>query len=125
MSDDKTVEAPPVPITMIGTGPGTDLTGMVGITPKGKPNIIVTSVVHPMFAILIRFIHLYLVTFVGLVTAGLTPLGEQVIQFHDFWSLLASCSLVSLPGPMLGALKDLITIFGDLESKFPRITGQI
>lgn len=123
----KAVEAPPVPITMIGTGSGANIMeGKTGVTPAGLPNIVITSVITPVMAIFIRFAHLYLVTLVGLVTAGMTPLGASVmIPYHDFWTLVIDCAALSVAGPALGALKDLITIFGRLEGKFPLLTGNI
>lgn len=121
----KEVEVSPVPVTLIGTGPGTDMTGMTGVTPNGKPNLIVTNVINPMIAVLIRFVHLYLTTLVGLITAGVTPLADNLIAYTDFATLVSGCALLAIPGPALGALKDTITIFGRLEGKFPLLTGNI
>lgn len=116
----------PVQVTLIGTGPGTDMTGVTAVTPShNTPNLIITSVISPLVAVLIRFVHLYLTTLVGLITAGVTPLANNLIPYTDFMTLLWSCSLLAIPGPALGALKDVITIFGRLEGKFPLLTGNI
>lgn len=122
----KEVEVSAVPVTLIGTGPGTDMKGITAVTPsKNTPNIIVTSVISPLVAVLIRFIHLYLTTLVGLITAGVTPLADNLIAYTDFMTLVTGCMLLAIPGPAIGALKDIITIFGRLEGKFPLLTGNI
>ena len=121
----KTSTAPlePVTVTLIGTkaddipSPGT-----VAVTPKQtQPNLIV-NVVTPAAAILIRFVNAYLTLLVGLVTAGM---ATNIIPATDFGQLVLACAKLSVAGAGLGLLKDLVTIFGKLEQRFPLLTGSV
>lgn len=85
------------------------------------PNVIV-QVVGPALAIFIRFINTYLTTLVGLVAAGMT---SDIIPASDFVSLVWKCAQLSIAGAGLGLLKDLVTIFGKLETKYPLWTGNV
>lgn len=112
----------PLQVTVIGTGDGTKIdTGTVGTTPKGEPNLIVT-VVTPVAAIGVRFVNAYLTILVALVGAGMTT---KEIPYTDFLDLVMTCAKLSVAGAGLGALKDLVTIFGKLEHKFPLLTGSV
>jgi hypothetical protein len=76
-------------------------------------------------AIVIRFINTFLVQFVGLVVAGMTPAGGKLLYTGDFVHLVIVCASLSLPGAALGFFKDLVTVFGKLEGKYPLLTGSI
>lgn len=116
----------PVQVAVIGTGDGRKLaTGMEAVTPGvHEPNLVVT-VVGPMLAILIRFANVFLAQFVGLVVAGMTPAGGKLLYTGDFTHLLIVCASLSLPGASLDFFKNLVTIFGKLESRYPLLTGSV
>lgn len=116
----------PIQVAVIGTGDGSKLPPMiVADTPDpNQPNVAVTMI-KPVLAILIRFANLFLVQFSGLVVAGLTPAGGKLLYTSDFLHLLLVCASLSLPGAGTGLIKDLVTIFGQLEGKHPLLTGSI
>lgn len=117
----------PDPITTIvikGTGPGgvTPVAdGVVAVTPNHHADIVVQAI-SPIAALAIRFANAYLTTLVGLVTAGLST---TVIPYHDFADLVWKCAGMSLAGPTISLMKDLLTIFGRLENKYPLATGNV
>lgn len=113
-------------VTIIGgTGAGTPIqTGTVVATPDHQPNLVVT-VITPAVAIAVRFANLFLTTLLGLVAAGMTPIGGKLLYTSDFTHLILLSASLSLPGAGLGLIKDLITVFGKLEGKFPLATGSI
>jgi hypothetical protein len=122
----KTEDLAPIKVTIIGAGPsgrGTALpeTGTILQTPGAmQPNVVV-EVVKPVVAVIIRFIVAYLTSLVGLISAGMTPAGGKVLYTSDFYHLLLTCASLALAGPALGAIRDMVTIFSKLESKFPLI----
>lgn len=111
----------PVAVTVIGTGDGGLKTGTTAITPGKQPNLLVTAI-SPAVAILIRFVNAYLTILVGLVAAGMT---SDVIPAEDFAHLVLACAKLSIAGAGLGLLKDCLTIFGNLEKKFPLLSGSV
>lgn len=117
------VQIPPVEVTVIGTGTGASplTTGTTGTTPDHQPNILVT-VISPLMAILIRFANAYLTMLVGLITAGM---ATNIIPASDFLHLVKACAQLSVAGAGLGLLKDLVTVFGGLERKYPLATGSV
>ena len=130
MATEKRTEAAsldPIPVTVIGTGsisggPAPMKTGTVATTAAPhQPNLLVT-VISPLMAIVIRFINTYLTILVGLVAAGMT---SDVIPHSDFISLVMKCLGLSVAGAGVGFLKDLVTVFGRLEEKFPLLTGNV
>lgn len=127
--DNKTI-APrpiaPIQIAMIGTGDGSKLPEKIEAdTPDPhQPNVIVT-VIQPIVAILIRFANIFGTQFVGLVVAGMTPAGGKLLYTSDFFHLVLVCASLSLPGAAVGFFKDLLTVFGRLEGKYPLLTGSI
>jgi hypothetical protein len=129
VAEDKVTESrpvEPVQVAVIGTGDGSRLTTGVEAKTEGshEPNIVVT-VVGPLFAILIRFANAYLTTLVGLLTAGVTPAGGKILYTSDFYHLVLTCASLALAGPGLAFFKDLVTVFGRLESKYPLLTGSV
>lgn len=120
---EKTVTAPVenLAVTIIGTGDGGARTGTVAVTPGLQPNLIV-NVVGPLMAILVRFLNAYFTMLVGLVSAGM---ATNIIPAADFWHLVLKCAQLSIAGAGLGFLKDLVTVFGRLEAKYPLLTGSV
>lgn len=116
----------PVQVAVIGTGDGSKLaTGMEAITPGAhEPNLIV-RVVGPTRAITIRFANVFLIQFVGLLVAGMTGPGAKLLYTDDFIHFATLCASLSIPGASLGFAKDLVTIFGRLEHKYPLLTGSV
>lgn len=118
------VQIPPVEVAVIGSPSDGGMpfqTGTVLATPDHQPNVIVT-VVTPIVAILIRFLNTYLSSLVGLITAGM---ATNLIPATDFYHLVLKCATLSLAGAGLGLLKDLVTVFGKLEQKYPLATGSV
>lgn len=120
----------PVPVTVIGTGsvvqgPDPIVSGTEATTPNpNQPNLLVT-VISPLMAIAIRFGHAFLTSMVGLLVAGMTPAGGALLYTGDFAHLLVTCANLSLPIAGLGLIKDCVTIFGRLETRFPLSTGSV
>ena len=124
--DSKTTESRPVePMTVavIGTGDGSKLpTGAIATTQgEHEPNLIV-QVISPLVAILVRSINTYITILVGLVAAGMT---SNVIPASDFLHLVYKCAGLAVAGAAFGFLKDLVTVFGRLEQRFPLATGSV
>lgn len=112
----------PVPITVIGgTSTGHQLTSGVVKTEGLQPNLLV-NVVNPLVAILVRFGHTLGTLMVGIITAGMVSDVLPVEEFTDlFWVALK----LSFSGAAVGAIKDVITILGKLEGKFPLLSGGV
>lgn len=122
-ADDKLVTEvlPPVSVTVVGTGDGL-VKGARAVTPPDQPNIVV-NVVRPIVAIGVRFLHNYLTAVVTLVTAG--TLDKNVLPAADFAHLVMLSAGLAFGGAALMVLKDLVTIFANLESKFPLASGTV
>lgn len=124
--DHKTTESRPVePVTVaiIGTGDGGKLPNGSIATTEGthEPNLIV-QVITPVMAILVRLVNTYITILVGLVAAGMT---SNVIPAADFGHLVLKCAGLAVAGAAFGFLKDLVTVFGRLETKYPLLTGSV
>lgn len=133
-------ETKPVAIAIVGTGStGTGDGGIVpspvrmeAVTPGQQPNLFV-KVITPVMAILIRAIYLFLVTFSailsaeGLAATGLDPTGviKNVISVADFKQAVMLAAWLGFIAAFLGTVKNLVTIFGQLEGKYPLATGSI
>lgn len=112
-----------------GTGmfPGQQLEG---VTPAGAPNVAV-QVVGPIVAIAVRFGHLYFLTLSGIIGGALAahaigdPNAQPLIHYADFGDLVWKSAQLSLAVPGVGLIKDLVTIFGKLEQRFPFLTGNV
>lgn len=113
----------PVIATVIGTGDTSRLpSGTLAVTPDvHQPNVVV-KVVQPIAAILIRFVNSFLTSLLGIVTGAMV---SDVITASDFLHLVYKCAGLAVAGAGMGLLKDLITVFGKLEGKFPLISGGI
>lgn len=124
-------------VSIIG-GPGTGdggvtpaASGAIVETPKGQPDIRL-NVVRPIVAVFVRFGHLFLVTFSGVLgAAGISAAGlgpdelSNVLVATDLAGLLKNAAYVGLASASVGFVKDLITVFGRLESRYPLVTGSI
>lgn len=134
MPDPEKLAAPqaiaPVTVTMIA-GPGTGTgdggvpmtSGTVGHTSGDQPNVVV-QVVTPLMAIGVRFINLFLTTFVGLLTAA--GIGVGTTEVHvGFQIIFQTSAWTALVVAGMGSLKDLVTIFSGLEKKFPLASGSV
>jgi len=126
----KTTESsalPPVSVTLVRSstisgGPTPIETGLTATTPgTNQPNLLVT-VISPLVAVSIRFANTYLTILVGLVSAGLV---SDVIPHADFLSLVATCASLSVAGAGVGLLKDCVTIFSRLETRYPLLSGNV
>ncbi len=92
-------------------------------TPGSNPNLVVL-VIQPLVALLIRAAHLFLITFVSTISAaGVT--GDALIASTDVYDLAQKAAALAAITTGVSALKDLVTIFGRLESKFPLATGNV
>lgn len=123
MTDDKMTPIEPIKVAVIGTGTGdgSPMTSQMLVTPDHQPNVMV-KIVTPLVAIGIRFANAYLTALVGLVLAGSTT---TAIPAKDFGDLLLKCASLSLAGPVVALVKDIITILTGLERKFPLATGSV
>lgn len=130
MPDDKVTDTQPlapVKVTVIGQGdvsggPAPMITGTIATTPLTHQPNLVAIVVSPLLAILIRFGNNYLTILVGLIGAAMV---SDVIPYTDFVNLVTKCAGLSVAGAGFSALKDMVTIFGRLETKFPLLTGSV
>lgn len=125
--DPKTIQQPiaDVVVTLVGSGTGDGgapiQSGQVLKTPDSQPNVIV-RVITPIVAILVRFANAYVTALLGLVTVGLTT---DALPAADFYHLVLRCAGLSLAGPCVALGKDLVTILGNLEKKYPLLTGSV
>ncbi len=126
MTDEKTVTEVMQPqiVTIVGTGDGGITRNTTATTPPDQPNLVV-NVVSPLVAVLVRGGNLYVTTLVGLVAAAMSPQGGALLYTSDFWHMLLTCANLAIPVVGLGVLKDVATIFGKLEHKFPLLTGGV
>lgn len=113
-----------VPIVVTGETDNPIPSGTVAVTPDHLPNVVVT-VIGPVQAITVRFVNTFLTVLIGLVTASMTPIGGKLLYTHDFMHMLWLCASLALPGAVVGLIKDLITVFGRLERKYPLATGSV
>lgn len=123
-------EIPVVHTTVVGVGPTQPEhlpSGTVAVTPgPAQPNLVV-NVVTPIVAVSVRFVNTFLTTLTGLVIAAMASnaAGAEVIHASTFWHLVLDCATLSVASAGVGLLKDLVTIFGRLEGKYPLMTGNV
>ncbi len=119
----ETIPIPPLSVAIVGgTGAGAPIpSGTVVATPDHQPNIVV-QVVTPIAAIVVRFINAFLTALLGIIMGAM---ATNVIQANDFVHLVYKCAGLSVAGAGIGLIKDLITVFGRLEGKYPLATGSI
>ena len=110
-----------VPVTVIDNGAAKQLEAGVVVTDGEQPNIVV-KIVSPLMAIAVRFAHTLGTLMIGIISAGMVSDVLPVDQFSDlFWMSLK----LSVSGAAVGAIKDVITILGKLEGKYPLLTGGV
>jgi hypothetical protein len=113
----------PVTISIVGTGTGDGggvaptPNGTTATTPGGQPNLLV-NVVPPVIAIAVRFVNQWLIAFGGFI-------GADVIAPTLFALDLRQMAVAALATAFVGLIKNLITVFGRLEGKYPLFTGTI
>lgn len=119
----QTIPIAPMTVTVIsGTADGAPIpTGTVVPTPDHQPNLIV-QVVTPIAAILVRFVNSFLTALLGILMGAMT---SDVIEAHDFVHLVYKCAGLAVAGAGVGLIKDLITVFGKLEGRYPLATGSV
>jgi len=129
MADDQFVGPTPLKVTLIAdTGDGgipSHMHDQTVVTPgSATPNLVV-QVVPVALALVVRFGNAYVTTLVGIASAMMTPYGQDMIPSGDFADVLSKAALLAISGPTVALLKDLVTIFGKLEGKFPLMTGNV
>lgn len=126
MADDKNTESrpvAPVQVAIVGTGDASRLpSGVEAVTPGAHMPNVVTRVVTPLLALFIRLVNVFLPVFSGIL---LGAMASDAITASDFLHLVYKCAGLSLAGTSISFLKDLITIFGKLEQKYPLLTGSV
>lgn len=117
----------PVTVAIVGTGSGgaNIPNNTRATTPSNATPDLLIQVVSPLLAIGIRFANTFFTTLVGLIVAAMTPAGGALLYTGDFFHLVITCSSLAVPGAALGLIKDLVTIFGKLEGKYPLLTGSV
>lgn len=122
-----TDQVPPVNIAIVGTethqggGVAPTPSGTIAITPDSQPNLKI-NVITPAVAIAVRAANLFLTTFLGLLTAA----GVGVDGMHgDFQTVVSKAAMASLIVAGLGTVKNIVTVLGRLEGKYPLATGSI
>jgi hypothetical protein len=122
----------PVQVSIVGSGTGhggslMPPSGTIAETPRGQPDLVV-NIVRPSVAVAVRFIHVFLTTFVGVIGAagiGAANIGPELLAAGNFGEVMKTAALVAASSAGVGALKDIITVFGRLENKYPLVTGSI
>src|SRR4051812_11612140 len=101
----------PVVASVVGTGDASRLqNGTMAETPgAAQPNVIV-KVIPPLAALAVRFGNAYVTTLLGLLAAA--QVGHDAIPSKDFGHLLLTCAGLSLAGPVVDLLKNMVTILG-------------
>lgn len=127
MPDDKTTASRPidtVPVAIIGTADASKIPPGIEAVTEGahNPNLTIVAVIPPLVAVGVRFVNTYLTTLVGLITAAATT---NIIPAHDFYHLVLKCAGLSVASAGIGLMKDLVTVFGRLEGKYPLATGSV
>lgn len=120
----------PVPVAVVGTSlAGTGDGGLApsparleAETPEGSPDLLV-RVVSPLMAIAVRYINTFLVSFTGLL--GAQSVGVKIFTATELHDVMAAAAWASIWVANMGLLKNLVTIFGKLEGKYPLATGSI
>lgn len=121
---------PPIVVTMVGPVDGSTTgdrrgapitTGTIATTPDHMPNV-VFRVISPLVSIAIRFAYAYGTSLLGLITVGLT---SKELPAADFGHLVLKCASLAFAPPCVALVKDVITLLGDLEKKYPLLTGNV
>lgn len=92
-------------------------------TMAGVPNIAV-EVIGPGAAVLVRFLHLFGLVWLALMTTGGVT-GQSILPWGDFSELATKCAYAAAITAGMGAAKDIVTLLGKLEQRFPFLTGNV
>src|SRR5262245_2945594 len=126
MSETDPPTMPPIPVKVVGI-PGTETqkvmplppgSSVTAVTPSSHQPDFHVQVISPLLAVFVRVAYAFLLSYVGLLTAAMTPEGQRHLYTSDFVHLLRTCADLSLPIAGLGLLKDMLTIFQKLEGKY-------
>jgi hypothetical protein len=117
-------ELPLLQATVVTAGDIPSTVTALATTPNSFPNIAIT-VVRPVVALLVRFGNAFGTQWLGLVAASFTPAGGKLLYTNDFLHMAVLCASLAFPGAAVASAKDLVTIFGKLETKFPLLTGNV
>ena len=115
-----------IQVTAIGTGDGMPMNGtsVVAETPHGTPNVVV-EFVRPIVALSVRFGFTFGTILVSMLSVAMTPYGQKLLPITDFTELVKSCAIFALSGASFELIKNIVTIFGKLEAKYPLWTGSV
>lgn len=112
----------PLTVAVVGTGDGGGVKdGQAITTPQGQPDLVL-QVVGPLLAIAVRFINTFLTGLSGILGGAMVT---DVIPAADFLSLVRVSAGLALAGAGVGLIKDCVTIFSRLETKYPLLTGSV
>lgn len=115
----------PVVIATIGTTSQGTGSGDVHLeTQPGIPNVTV-KVITPLIAILVRFGHTFLDTFIATLGVAETGVLSSLIQAPDFPAKVKAAAIIAFGAAALGLAKNVLTIFKGWEGKYPLATGSI
>lgn len=109
-----TIGTPDVHENTKGVGTGAGKVVMLE-TPEGTPDVKV-NVIRPVIAIAVRFGHLFLKTFVGAISIDALGLALGGVK---------AAALLALATASIGLAQDCVTVFKQLEGKYPLMTGSI
>lgn len=109
----------PVQVAVISTGDGGLKHDTVAHTPPGQPNVLF-NVVSPAVALAVRFANQFVTTFVGLI-----PVAVGAAQADLFHANVAGMAITAFSVASVDFLKNLVTIFKQLEQRYPLLTGSV
>lgn len=112
-----------VKVVVAGVGELQPGTRVEAVTPGQQPNIAV-QVIGPAVAILVRFLHVFGMTWLALMATG-GATGQEILPWNDVAQLATKCAYAASITAGFGAAKDLVTLLGRLEQRFPFLTGQV
>ena len=107
----------PVTVLAIGTGDGGPMPTQQLVTTGANQKDVVIKFITPLAAITVGFIVTFLTVLLAVIAAG--GASPDMIPFADFAQLLEKASKVALTGAVINLLKDLLTLFTSLKSRFP------
>ncbi len=131
--DSKVTESRPVQVQQVAVMAIGDMSkvpsGTVATTEGLHVPNFVFQAVNPLLGLVVRFVNLFLLTLVGLLSVKMAPASANTavaaLQAADFYTIvMAGCS-VSLATASWGLIKDLSTIFTGLAKKYPLATGNV
>src|SRR5688572_18266088 len=103
-----------------GLQPGTQAEA---VTPGSQPNVIV-QVIGPVTAVAVRFAHLFGLTWLALMTTGGVT-GQDILPWLDLQELATKSAYAAAITAGIGGAKDVVTLLGKLEQRFPFLSGSV